>query len=169
MRDFCFLYGSASPASLGFGGRASVQPGKGAIFAGLYRFNPDESGRGRQPRAVCVRAVETCSDSGAHWKRDNVQGIGMMFHLKQSRFRTIAPTVPLFFVILRSLRRRISARGGWVGLEAGRFFADSTTALVRTTVSVRQNDKVRAERDVQRSKFRKNVSRETSENGSTSH
>ena len=50
---------------------------------------------------------------------------------------------PLFFVILRSLRRRISARGGWVGLEAGRFFADSTTASVRTTVSVRQNDNVK--------------------------
>ncbi|MBQ3862113.1 MAG: hypothetical protein II779_16435, partial [Clostridia bacterium] len=70
----------------------------------------------------------------------------------------------LFFVILRSLRRRISARGGWVGLEVGRFFADSTTVSVRTTALVRQNDNVRADWDVERPEYRKNVSRETIHN-----
>ena len=39
MRDYCFLYGSAS---LGFGGRASVQPMNEPIPAGFFRFNPDE-------------------------------------------------------------------------------------------------------------------------------
>ena len=43
MRDFRFLSGSAL---LGFGERAVVQPENGAIFAGLYRFNPDEPEHG---------------------------------------------------------------------------------------------------------------------------
>ena len=38
-----FLYGSAS---LGFKGRAVVQPGDGAIFAGPYRFRHDEPEHG---------------------------------------------------------------------------------------------------------------------------
>ena len=66
-------------------------------------------------------------------------------------FVRLTPIVSLLVVILRSLRRRISARGKWVGLVVGRFFADSTTALVRTTVSVRQNDKVKTDWDVRRS------------------
>ena len=43
---FVFLYGSASPASQGWKGRADVQPGNGAIPAGLFRFRPDEPERG---------------------------------------------------------------------------------------------------------------------------
>ena len=29
-------------------------------------------------------SVGSAGDSGAHWKRDSVQGIGMMFHVKQT-------------------------------------------------------------------------------------
>ncbi len=77
----------------------------------------------------------------------------VLFFLKRFFIQAEIRPSPLFFVILRSLRRRISARGGWVGLEAGRFFADSTTVLVRTTASVRQNDTLEADWDVQCPKF----------------
>jgi len=40
---FGFLYGNAS---LGWKGRAVVQPGNGAVFAGCCRFKPDEPERG---------------------------------------------------------------------------------------------------------------------------
>ena len=43
VRDLRFLYGSAS---LGFGGRAVLKLKQGAIFAGLFRFRPDEPVRG---------------------------------------------------------------------------------------------------------------------------
>ena len=39
---FSVLYGSAPPAALGFGGRAVVQPGNGAILAGFCRFRHNE-------------------------------------------------------------------------------------------------------------------------------
>lgn len=45
LRDLRFLYGSASPASQGFGGRAVLKLKQGAIFAGLFRFRPDEPER----------------------------------------------------------------------------------------------------------------------------
>ncbi len=76
-------------------------------------------------------------------KGDKVRSIGMMFHVKHSSFRTAAPIVPLFFAILRSLRRRISARGGWLALKLG----DSSLTLRMTnwrrneTVSVRSDGK----------------------------
>ncbi|MBQ5355701.1 MAG: hypothetical protein IIU08_07515, partial [Clostridia bacterium] len=46
MRDFWLFYGSAPPAAQGFGGRAVVRPGNGAIFAGFFKFKPDEPVRG---------------------------------------------------------------------------------------------------------------------------
>ena len=49
--------------------------------------------------------------------------ISFCFSRNDSSFRPETRPSPLYCVILRSLRRRISARGGWVGLEAGRFFA----------------------------------------------
>ena len=73
VRDFCFLNGSAA---LGWMGRAVVQPVNGVIFAG-FSDSDMTGGTWRSPRAVSVRAVETCSeqaprpcggDSGAHWK-----------------------------------------------------------------------------------------------------
>ncbi len=40
---YCGIFGLFIwSASLGWKGRAVVQPGKGEIFAGLYRFSPDE-------------------------------------------------------------------------------------------------------------------------------
>ena len=42
LRDLRFLYGSAS---LGWKGRAVLKLKQGAIFAGLFRFRPDEPER----------------------------------------------------------------------------------------------------------------------------
>ena len=53
---FVFLNGNAS---LGFGGRAGVQPGNGAIFAGLCRFNPDEPEHGVFPARSSALAGRT--------------------------------------------------------------------------------------------------------------
>ena len=56
----CFLYGSAPPATLGFGGRAVVQPGNGAILAGCCRFKPDEPERGANlARSLFVQLKHT--------------------------------------------------------------------------------------------------------------
>ena len=43
----CGIFGFLSGgATLGFGRRAVVQPGNGAIFAGFFKFKPDEPVRG---------------------------------------------------------------------------------------------------------------------------
>ena len=71
MRDFCFLYGSAS---LGFGGRAVVQPMNEPIPAGFFRFNPDEpENEANLARSVFVQLKHPQTslrpygrDSGAH-------------------------------------------------------------------------------------------------------
>jgi len=42
VRDFRFFVWERSARCAGIGGRAAVQPGNGAILAGLYRFKPDE-------------------------------------------------------------------------------------------------------------------------------
>ena len=73
MRDFRFLYGSAS---LGFGGRASVQPMNKPIPAGFFRFNPDEpENEASLARSVFVQLKHAQTslrpygrDSGAHYK-----------------------------------------------------------------------------------------------------
>ena len=53
MRDLRFLYGSAS---LGWKGRAVVQPENGAIFADFFKFKPDEPVRGDNlARSVVVQ------------------------------------------------------------------------------------------------------------------
>ena len=63
------------------------------IPARFFKFYPDEPEReDNLARSVVVQSKHARSkllrpcgeDSGAHWKRDNVQGIGMMFHVKQS-------------------------------------------------------------------------------------
>ena len=59
VRDLSFLYGSAS---LGFGGRAVVQPGKGAIFAGWFRFKPDEPVREDNPARSLFVQFNPCAE-----------------------------------------------------------------------------------------------------------
>ena len=50
VRDFWRLYGSAS---LGFGGRAVVQPGNGMILAGFDRFRHNELNMAFSSRGLC--------------------------------------------------------------------------------------------------------------------
>ena len=146
----CAFWDGSAP--LGWKGRAVFQSEYGAIPAGFDRFR--RTSRRMEPTTLDRR---TCSRN----MRRQVCGLRRRFRRALEEGQSAAdrgdvsretflhsgrltPIVPLFFVILRSLRRRISARGGWVGLEAGRFFADSTTA------SVRQNDNVKTEWDVRR-------------------
>ena len=126
---------------------------QGAILAGLYGFkndgrNMESTSRGpgsysltRAQNKFCGlrrRFSRALEEGQSAEDRDDVSRETIL------RCGQLTPVVPLLVVIPRSLRRRISARGEWVGLEAGRFFTDSTTALVR------QNDKVRAGWDVRR-------------------
>ncbi|MBQ3861000.1 MAG: hypothetical protein II779_10745, partial [Clostridia bacterium] len=110
-------------------------------------------GTWRFPRAVFGREAETCAEQVLRASPVIQSRIGRGTKCGGSddvsretilRFGQLTPVVPILVVILRCLRRRISARGEWVGLDAGRFFTDSITALVR------QNDKVKAEWDMRR-------------------
>ena len=70
------------------------------------------------------RALEKgqSTDSRGDVSRETIV-ISFCFSRNDSSFRPETRPSPLYCVILRSLRRRISARGEWVGLEIGRFFA----------------------------------------------
>ena len=61
VRDLCFLYGSAPPATQGWKGRAALQRKHGAIPAGFCRFRNDERNMASTSRGLW-RAVETCAE-----------------------------------------------------------------------------------------------------------
>ena len=166
--------------SAGFGRRAVVQPGNGAIFAGCCRFRDDESEHGDnlarsvfvQPKHAqdksCGLTAEIQARIGSGTKCGERRDVsrGTILHSGQLTPRSASlchseePATKNLCAssYSRSHSRRIPAEEMKTVFRlklrlvnpVRRFFTDSTTALVRTTASVRQNDNVRAEWDVRR-------------------